>query len=87
MPRYGGFRGDGKRHIVYRLITDASEGATPVENMITCESFIDNGLQDRMLTSQAMQLEGKKGGEYVEVVFPSPKTVRQGMWMGFNQRG
>ncbi len=88
MPRYGGFKTQGKRYVAYALITDQVENSNGKQDFCTCETFVET-LQDRMLSGQAAAAEGRKGAEIVRLLVDkrAGDTIRQGLEMGFNGRG
>jgi len=85
MPRYGGFKKQGKRHVAYAMITDAVENSNAKEDFCTCENFVEV-LQDRMLSGLEAASAGRKGAEVVRILL-NRTTVTQGMEMGFNSQG
>ena len=84
MPRHGGFRNQGPRHVIYRLKTDAAENENWKEDFCSCQDFVAGGLQDRMVTGRQQRAMGLKG-EIITII-TDRNWCTQGMEMGFNNR-
>src|SRR5262245_9569871 len=84
MPRYGGFRNQGERYVLYRLTTDPAENQNTKEDFCSCRTFVRGGLQDRMLTGREQRARGL-AGEVVTVI-TDRRWITQGTEMGFNTR-
>lgn len=85
MPRYGGFKNQGPRNVVYALITDKVENHNAKEECVSCKNFVET-MQDRMLSGRAAADEGRQGAERVRVLL-NRTTYRMGTEMPFNGRG
>lgn len=89
LKRLGGFkgqipRGQRRKNIGYRLITDGAENYGAKEDYTVCQAFVEV-LQDRMLTGQRLRSEGKEG-EFVSVIAQEGEVINQRFDVGFNAR-
>jgi len=85
MPRYGGFKGQGPRNVVYSLRTDKVENHNAKEECVSCMNFVET-MQDRMLSGRAAADEGRAGAERVSVLV-GRTSYRMGTEMPFNGKG